>query len=270
MHQRPIPKSNEQLPIVGLGTWQTFDVGQSERDRAPLVEVLRRFASAGGRVIDSSPMYGRAEEVAGELMSNLPQPFVATKVWTRGRESGIAQMRRSAKRLHAQQIDLMQIHNLLDWRTHLRTLHAWKAEGRVRYIGITHYTTSAFGDLESIMRSEEIDFVQLPLSIALPDAEERLLPLAQSRGIAVIVNRPFEGGSLFRRQPLPDWAREFDSQSWSELFLRYVASHPAVTCVIPATSNPDHMNENLRAGEGRILSGGERAKLRSHFAHLSS
>jgi len=159
----------------------------------------------------------------------------------------------------------MQIHNLVDWRTHLRTLHAWKAEGRVRYIGITHYTTSAFDDLESIMRSEEIDFVQLPLSIALPDAEERLLPLAQSKGIAVIVNRPFEGGSLFRRQPLPEWARDFDAESWSELFLRYVVSHPAVTCVIPATSNPDHISENLRAGEGRILSGGERAKLRSYF-----
>ena len=265
MIQRTIPHGSEQIPVIGLGTWQTFDVGKSERERAPLVEVLRRFADAGGRVIDSSPMYGHAEEVAGDLISNVPHPFVATKVWTRGRERGIEQMKRSAALLRATPIDLMQIHNLLDWRTHLPTLRSWKSEGRIRYIGITHYTTSAFDELESIMSSEEIDFVQLPLSIALPDAEERLLPLAQSRGIAVIVNRPFEGGSLFRRAPLPERAREFDSTSWSELFLRYVVSHPAVTCVIPATRSPDHLVENMRAGEGRVLSGRERAKLRAYF-----
>lgn len=265
MHHRNIPKTGEPLPVIGLGTWQTFDVGRSQRDRAPLADILRCFAEGGGRVIDSSPMYGRAEEVAGDLMSNVPQPFVATKVWTRGRESGIAQMKQSAELLRVARIDLMQIHNLLDWRTHLATLRAWKDAGRIRYIGITHYTTSAFDDLESVMRTEDIDFVQLPLSIALPEAEDRLLPLAQSRGIAVIVNRPFEGGSLFSRKPLPEWAREFESESWGELFLRYVISHPAVTCAIPATSNPEHLAQNLRAGEGRMLSGGERAKLRSYF-----
>ena len=258
MNQRAIPKSGEEIPVIGLGTWQVFD-----GPRAPIADVLRQFAASGGRVIDSSPMYGVAEEVAGELLSNVPNPFVATKVWTRGRQSGIEQMNRSFALLH--QIDLMQIHNLVDWRTHLATLRAWKSEGRIRYIGITHYTTSAFGDLESIMRNEEIDFVQLPLSVTLPDAEDRLLPLAQSRGVAVIVNRPFEGGELFRRAPLPEWAREFDSESWSELFLRYVVSHPAVTCAIPATSNPQHLIENMRAGEGRMLSGEERKKLRARL-----
>jgi len=256
-----------QLPLIGLGTWQTFDVATAQ-EKAKLAEVLRRFAAAGGRLIDTSPMYGRAEAVAGELMSNLPDPFVATKVWTRGLEHGIEQMERSMSLLRTPCIDLMQIHNLVDWRTHLQTLRRWKDEGRIRYLGITHYHTGAFGDLESIMRSESIDFVQLPMSVELPDAEDRLLPLAQSRGIGVIVNRPFEGGTLFRdvrSKPLPEWAREFDSHSWSELFLRYVVSHPAVTCAIPATGNPDHLAENMRAGEGRRLTGGERAKLRAYL-----
>jgi len=256
-----------QLPLIGLGTWQTFDVAtKPEKER--LAEVLRRFGAAGGRLIDTSPMYGRAEAVAGELMSNLPDPFVATKVWTRGRQHGIEQMERSMALLRTPSIDLMQIHNLVDWRTHLETLRRWKDEGRIRFIGITHYHTGAFGDLESIMRAESIDFVQLPMSVELPDAEDRLLPLAQSRGIGVIVNRPFEGGTLFRdvrHEPLPEWAAEFDSTSWSELFLRYVVSHPAVTCAIPATGNLEHLEENMRAGKGRVLTGGERAKLRAYL-----
>lgn len=245
MQFRSIPKSGEQLPVIGLGTWQTFDV----RNAKPLVAVLDRFVDAGGRLIDTSPMYGRAEEVAGEIRGDR-ELFIATKVWTRAREAGIAQMQRSMKLLRATQIDLMQIHNLVDWRVHLETLRRWKDEGRIRYIGITHYHAGAFADLESIMRSEDIDFVQLPMSAALPDAEERLLPLAQDRGIAVIVNRPFEGGSLV---------------SDPELLLRYVVSHPAVTCAIPATSNPEHLIENMRAGDAPPLSTRERVELRKRL-----
>jgi diketogulonate reductase-like aldo/keto reductase len=260
MFYRKIPTSGEELPVIGLGTWQTFS-----RATPALVEVLRRFSAAGGRVIDTSPMYGDAERVVGELETNVAQPFLATKVWTRGRENGIDQMQQSRRLLRTTQIDLMQIHNLVDWQTHLRTLREWKAAGHIRYIGITHYQTGAFPQLAEIMRTESIDFVQLPMSIGLPDAERTLLPLAQSKGIAVIVNRPFEEGALLRaakRKPLPPWAAEFDSQSWSELFLRYIVSHPAVTCVIPATGNPGHLSENLRAGEGRMLTMEERARLR--------
>jgi diketogulonate reductase-like aldo/keto reductase len=244
-----------------MGTWQTFDVAPSEAAR--LGPVLDAFASAGGRLIDSSPMYGRAEEVAGALREHLPNSFVATKVWTRGEREGVREIERSMKRMRADPIDLIQIHNLLDWRTHLRTLRRLKTEGRVRYIGITHYVTSAFGDLESIMRSEEIDFVQLPMSIVLPDAAQRLLPLAAEREIAVIVNRPFEGGDLFRGGELPDVARELGCESWGELFLRWIIAHEQVTCVIPATSSVEHLRENLRAGEKPLLTRDERDALRA-------
>ncbi len=265
MHQRKIPKSGEELPVIGLGTWKTFDIA-SERGRRPLIDVLERFSAASGRIVDTSPMYGKAEEVVGEMKTHVNQPFLATKVWTRGREAGIEQMKRSMRRLRTTQIDLMQIHNLVDWRTHLVTLRQWKSEGHIRYLGITHYQTGAFPQLSEIMQSETIDFVQLPLSVEVTQAEERLLPLAQSKGIAVLVNRPFEAGSLLRdvrRKPLPPWAAEFDCRSWSEIFLRYVVSHPAVTCAIPATSNPQHLVENMRAGEGRMLSMQERSRLRT-------
>jgi len=264
MIERMIPKSGEPTPVIGLGTWRTFDVA-SDRARRPLVEVLQRFSAAGGRLIDSSPMYGKAEEAIGALKSNVANPFIATKVWTRGREAGIEQMKRSMRFLRVTQIDLMQVHNLVDWRTHLQTLRSWKANGLVRYIGVTHYQAAAFPQLAEIMAGEDIDFVQLPMSAELPDAEQRLLPLAKSRGIGVIVNRPFEEGALLRRvsrKPLPQWAAEFDGRSWSELFLRYIVSHPAVTCVIPATASVEHLEENLRAGEGRMLSEPERARLR--------
>lgn len=254
MMKRAIPKTGEELPVIGLGTWQTF-----ETKSQALVDVLERFTAAGGKVIDTSPMYGRAEAVLGTLRP--AEAFLATKVWTRGRDHGIEQMRRSMQLLRAECIDLMQIHNLVDWRTHLATLLQWKADGRVRYIGITHYTTSAFGELESILREEELDFVQLPLSLGVPDAEETLLPLARDLGVAVLVNRPFEEGTLLRnvrRRELPAWARDYGAESWGELLLRWIVSHPAVTCVIPATRNPEHMSENLRAGEGRLLTMEER------------
>lgn len=263
--RRTIPSSGESLPVLGIGTWQTFDTGRA--DYARLRDVLSRFAARGGRLIDSSPMYGRAEEVVGALVDAVPQPFIATKVWTRGRDAGIAQMERSMALLRAP-VDLMQIHNLVDWQVHLATLRAWKDEGRIRYVGITHYTTGAFAQLESIMSRERIDFVQLPLSVEVPDAATRLLPLAAKRGIAVLVNRPFEEGALLRnvrRKPLPEWARDYGAASWSELLLRWIIAHEEVTCVIPATGNPEHVEENMRAGEGRVLTAKERDELRARL-----
>jgi len=250
MHHRPIPSSGELLPIIGLGTWQTFDVAGTAR--AKLVPVVERFAAGGGRVIDTSPMYGRAEEAVGELKP--ANAFLATKVWTEGRDDGIEQMERSMRLLRTNRIDLMQVHNLVDWRTHLSTLRRWKDEGRVRYIGITHYRTGAFPELERIMRNETIDFVQLPYSVGVPDAEERLLPLAEERGVAVLVNRPFEEGALTRRHPRQ-----------AELLLRWIVSHPAVTCVIPATRNVEHLAENLGAGDGPLPDAKERARLRAQL-----
>jgi diketogulonate reductase-like aldo/keto reductase len=267
MLTRPIPSSGEALPVIGLGTWQSFDVGADAAARAPRAEVLRRLVAGGGRVIDSSPMYGRAEGVAGDLLAAAgvrEKTFLATKVWTTGREEGIAQMRRSAALLRTEVIDLMQIHNLVDWRTHLATLRRMKDEGRVRYIGVTHYTTGALDELAAIIKDESLDFVQCAHSIATRAAEQRLFPVAAARGVAVIVNRPVEEGALFRRvrgRTLPDLARELDIASWGQLFLKYIVSHPAVTCVIPATSDPAHMADNLGAGEGRMPDEGQRREM---------
>ncbi len=258
MLQRPIPSTGEPIPAVGLGTWQTFDVGEAERDRAPLREILRLFTHHGGRLVDSSPMYGRSETVVGDLTHALgiqERLFYATKVWTRGEEDGIVQMNRSMSRMRSDPMDLMQVHNLVDWQTHLRTLRRWKSEGRIRYTGITHYQVGAFDDLERIMRGEELDFVQLNFSIVTKEAENRLLPLAADRGVATIINRPYETGSLFRAvrgQALPPWASEFDCESWGQFFLKYILSEPNVTCVIPATSNPEHLADNMSAGYGRL------------------
>lgn len=255
---RSIPKTAEQLPIVGLGTWQGFDVGKDAAARAEREEVLRLLFDAGASLIDSSPMYGSAEGVVGDLLAKMKardKAFLATKVWTWGEEAGIRQMDESFRRFQAEVIDLMQIHNLVDWRTHLRTLRAWKEDGRIRYIGITHYTEAALAELAAIIRKEPIDFVQLPYSIAMRDAEDELLPLAQEKGVAVIVNRPFEGGSLFqerRREALPPWAGELGIESWAQLFLKFVLAHPAVTCVIPGTGKPAHMADNLNAGRGAL------------------
>ena len=258
MHTRRLPRSGEALPVIGLGTWQTFDVGPSASERAPLEQVLEKFFAAGAKVIDSSPMYGRAEQVVGDLLresASRAKAFLATKVWTTGKEPGIQQMNESFRKMGADRMDLMQVHNLQDWRTHLQTLRAWKAEGRVRYIGVTHYSRSAFDELEQILRKEQVDFVQLPYSIGFRDAEKRLLPAAQETGTAVLVMEPFEKGELFSRtrgKPLPDFAREFDCESWAQYFLKFILGHPAVTCPIPATANPRHVEDNLRAGSGRF------------------
>ncbi|MBM3531459.1 MAG: aldo/keto reductase [Alphaproteobacteria bacterium] len=258
MRTRSIPSSGEALPVVGLGTWRTFDVGTSVQERSPLRQVLSILFEAGGSVIDSSPMYGAAEGVVGDLLSAMKahdRAFIATKVWTSGRQAGIDQMRKSMQLLKDERIELMQIHNLVDWKTHLATLRGWKQEGRIRYLGITHYTESAHADLEAIMRAETIDFVQLDYAMDDRSAEKRLLLLAADRGIAVIVNQPFGGGGLIRslvRRPLPDWAGEIEAASWAQILLKFCLGHPAVTCVIPGTSRPDHMRDNARAGFGRL------------------
>ena len=269
MLTRPIPSTGEPMPVIGLGTWRAFDVGADERARQPLREVLRLLIDAGGRMIDSSPMYGRAETVTGDLLAELgarPRAFLATKVWTTGRERGIEQMQRSAQLLRTEVIDLIQIHNLVDWRTHLASLRRLKDDGHIRYIGITHYTTGALPQLTHILAGEpDVDFVQLGYSLAMRAPETELLPVAAARGVAVIVNQPLERGDLFRRvrgRYLPDWAQEFDCASWAQLFLKYVLAEPAVTCVIPATGNPEHMKDNLAAGFGRLPDARQRQQIR--------
>jgi diketogulonate reductase-like aldo/keto reductase len=258
---RKIPSSGEMLPVIGLGTWQSFDVGTDIAARAPLQEVLREFVALGGKMIDSSPMYGRSEEVAGDLMAALnvrEKIFLATKVWTSGKAAGIAQMEDSLKKLASKKIELMQVHNLLDVDTHLRTLTDWKREGRVRYVGITHYTQSAYGAVAKVIDTQPngaIDFLQINYSVGEREAEQRLLPLARERGIAVIINRPFAGGELIRRlraTPLPAFAAEIDCTSWAQLLLKFVLGHHAVTCAIPATSKVEHLRDNMAAGLGRM------------------
>ncbi len=268
MLSRPIPSSGEMMPVVGLGTWPVFDVGIGEAGRAPLREVVRRLLDKGGRIIDSSPMYGRAEAVAGDLLADLaggPPAFLATKVWTTGPDAGIAQMRHSAALLRAETVDLMQIHNLVDWRTHLATLRRMKEVGSIRYLGITHYTDRALADLAHILQSEPgIDFVQCGYSLAARAAERELLPVAAARGVAVIVNQPLGQGGLLRRvrgRALPDWASELDCASWAQLLLKYILAEPAVTCVIPATRDPEHMADNLGAGFGRLPDAAQRRQI---------
>jgi diketogulonate reductase-like aldo/keto reductase len=256
--KRAIPVSGEQIPVMGLGTYQAFDVGSSAADRAPPKEVLQGLVNNGGSVVDASPMYGRAEKVVGELTVELalrPSLFLATKVWTSGREAGIRQMEESFRLLRTQTIDLMQIHNLVDWKTHTAMLKEWKQQGRVRYIGITHYHEGAYDELERLIKTRQYDFVQLNYSIAEREAQDSVLPLAQETGVAVIANRPFAKASLFSRvrgKQLPEWVRDFDCSSWAQFFLKYIVSHPALTCAIPATSNPKHMTDNMMAGVGRL------------------
>jgi diketogulonate reductase-like aldo/keto reductase len=253
-----IPSSGEGIPRLGLGTWQTFDVGQDARRRADLAETLRVFTAAGGRVVDSSPMYGTSEAVVGDLVEAArlrDRLWLATKVWTTGARAGEQQMNTSLERLRSPRIELMQVHNLVDWRTHLRTLRAWKERGTIRYIGVTHYTASSHGELERVLRSERVDFLQLNLSLDEPEAAERMLALCTDRGVAFIANRPFGGGASFRRalgKPLPAWAAELGVTSWAQFMLKWVLSFDAVTCAIPGTGNPRHMADNLGGARGRL------------------
>jgi diketogulonate reductase-like aldo/keto reductase len=264
---RKIPSTGEAIPVIGLGTWQTFDV--SANAYPPLEEVLREFAALGGKMIDSSPMYGRSEEVAGELMAKLnlrDKLFLATKVWTSGKAQGIAQMEDSMKKLRAKPLELIQVHNLLDVETHLDTLRAWKAEQRVKYIGVTHYTASAYDAVAKTIAKHWVDFLQINYSVGEREAEHRVLPLARERGIAVIVNRPFAGGGLLRQlrdKPLPPFAKDIDCRSWAQLLLKFVLSHPSITCAIPATSKVEHLRDNMAAGSGRMPD----EKLRAEIAN---
>jgi aryl-alcohol dehydrogenase-like predicted oxidoreductase len=272
--KRPIPRSGELLPAVGVGTWQTFDVGPKAPERAELKDVLRLLVEAGGSVVDSSPMYGRAEGVAGDLAADLglrEKLFFATKVWTSGREAGIQQMEESMRRMRTQRMDLMQVHNLLDLAVHSKTLREWKTAGHIRYIGITHYHEGAHAELEHLVRTREWDFVQFNYSMAEPEAEARLLPACADSGTAVIVNRPFSQGGLFPRvkgKDLPAWAAELDCASWAQFFLKYLLSHPAVTCVIPGTRRVAHLKDNVRAGMGRLPNAAMRRRMMEYVAKL--
>ena len=273
--KRTIPGTGETVPAVGLGTSDEFSIAPGESIE-PLREVLQRFVELGGRLIDTAPAYGNAEEVIGRLVAQLgirDQLFTATKVSVRGAETGIAQMQRSEQLLGKRPLDLLQVHNLIDVATQLENLRRRKAAGHVRYIGITHSRTSAFADLERLLRSERLDFVQLNYSFTEPEAEDRLLPLAADKGVAVITNRPFENGALFRKvkgKPLPDWASEFDCKSWAQFSLKYILSHPAVTCAIPATSNPRHLADNMAAGLGPLPDARTRRRMRELGASFTS
>jgi diketogulonate reductase-like aldo/keto reductase len=264
---RPNPSTNEQLPVIGVGTWQTFDVGNSAAERDPLKGVLKTLIAKGGKVIDSSPMYGQSEKVVGDLSEELKlnaSLFMATKVWTTGKEEGIAQMNKSFALMKRKQMDLMQIHNLVDWKTHLRTLQEWKEQKKIRYIGITHYLESAYASIEDIINTNQIDFLQINYSLLSRKSGERLLPLAKDKNMAVLINRPFEEGALFQRvkgKQLPEWAKEFECTSWAQFFLKFIISNPAVTCAIPGTDKPHHMVDNLAAGFGKLPDEKMRARM---------
>jgi diketogulonate reductase-like aldo/keto reductase len=266
---KPIPSTGEQIPLIGLGTWLVFDVGSGER--APLREVLKLL---NRNLIDSSPMYGGSESVAGDLIAELglrSQLFVATKVWTRGRAEGIKQMETSFKRLRVQQMDLMQIHNLLDVETHTKTLLEMKSRKRIRYLGITHYTSSAYAEVERCLKTKQYDFLQINYSLGERESEKRILEIARDLRMAVIANRPFAEGALFRRvkgKPLPPWAAELGIASWAQYFLKWIVSHPAVTCAIPGTGNPKHMQDNLGAGQPPLPTEDQRKKMADYFDGL--
>jgi len=267
---RRIPSSGEEIPVIGLGTSGPFEVGDSRSERAPLAEVLDGFFAAGARLIDTSPMYSSAERVLGELLTAAmrQRAFLATKVWTRGERSGIEQMTHSAQLLRRERLDLIQVHNLLDLDTQLKTLHSWKEAGRVRYVGVTHYTVSAYAELARALERNRLDFVQLNYSPLTRAAEQRLLPLAAERGTGVLVNRPFEDGALFaavRHKPLPAWAADVDAASWGQLALKFIASHPAVTCIIPATGKLAHLEDNLAGGRGRLPDARQREAIAQAF-----
>lgn len=274
--KRAIPKSGELLHAVGLGTARTFDfdIGGDAATRAAAREVLARFVKAGGQMVDSSPMYGNAESVVGELATDPgveKSLFLATKVWTSGRDAGLRQMEESMRRLRTKRIDLMQVHNLVDVQTQLKTLREWKAQGKIRYLGITHYHEGAYAELERLIKSEQLDFAQFNYNIATTAAEERLLPVCAEYKTAVIVNKPFEEGALFRQvkgRALPEWAKEFDCDSWARFFLKFILSHPAVTCAIPATRNADYLADNMGAALGRLPDATTRRRMVQYMRNL--
>ena len=268
---RKIPSTGESIPAIGLGTWQTFDVGADASARAPLREVLKLLS---GNLLDSSPMYGSSESVAGDLVAELgmrPKLFIATKVWTSGRDAGIRQMEESFRRLRVDKMDLMQVHNLVDLEVQTKNILELKRQNRVRYIGITHYTSSAYAEVEKWLKTGRYDFLQINYSLAERESEKRLLPLAAERGVAVIVNRPFAEGALFRKtknKALPPWAAELGIASWAQYFLKWIVGHPAVTCAIPGTGKPEHMRDNLAAGTGPVPDAAARRRMQEHLDSL--
>jgi len=275
--KRAIPRTGETLCPVGLGTWQVFDVANDSAARAQAGEALRTFAELGGEMVDSSPMYGSSETVTGDLAAELglhKRLFIATKVWTQGREAGIAQMRDSIKKLRTSlkgPLDLMQVHNLVDTATHMTTLRGWKKEGLVRYLGVTHYHAGAHADLEKAIRSADVDFLQVNYSLAEPQADQRLLSAALESGVAVIINRPFAEGAMFSRvkgKALPPFAGEIGVTSWAQLFLKWIIAHPAVTCVIPGTRNAAHVTDNLGAATGTLPDASMRRRIAEYFKTL--
>src|SRR6202795_459250 len=272
--ERRIPKTGESVPAIGLGTWQVFDVAGHAADMAQARDTLKAFVGLGARVVDSSPMYGSSESVTGQLASELgvrAKLFVATKVWTSGRQAGIRQMEDSMRRLRIERLDLMQVHNLVDAGTHLATLSDWKASGRVRYAGVTHYNAGAHAELERFIKRGDIDFIQVNYSLAEPEAERRLLRAAADSGAAVIVNRPFAEGAMFRRvkgKPVPEWAKEIGCASWAQFFLKWILGQPAVTCVIPATRNPAHVIDNVNAAAGPPPDEAMRMRMSGYFHSL--
>lgn len=274
MEKRIIPSSGEKIPAIGLGTWQTFDVDNSETERSALREVLNMLVSKGASVIDSSPMYGASEIVVGDLSNDLKirdKLFLATKVWTTGKDAGIRQMNESFQKMKTSTMDLMQVHNLTDVHTHLKTLREWKEQKKIRYFGITHYTLSAYPELVRLIKNEKPDFVQFNYNISVRDAEKELLPLAKDKGVAVIINRPFEEGALFnsvKGKELPAWAKDYDINSWGQFFLKFIISHPAVTCAIPGTSKVRHLTDNLDAAVGKLPDEKGREKMKNHFDSL--
>jgi len=274
MTTRKVPSSGEEIPVIGMGSSDTFDVGDDSASRDGLRGVLQSLVEGGGRVIDTSPMYGRAETVLGGLIDELgigPRLWYATKVWTRGREAGAKQIDESFARLRTKKLDLLQIHNLLDWREHVPTLRALQAAGRVRYSGITHYRADAHTELQRVLGEEKFDWLQVNYSLAEREAEDRLLPYCRDRGVAVMVNRPFADGAMFakvRNRSLPGWAEEIGCRSWGQFFLRFVISHPAVTCVIPATSKAQHMIDNAAAGQDPLPDEQQRRRMAEYWAAL--
>ncbi|MEQ8208009.1 MAG: aldo/keto reductase [Woeseia sp.] len=273
MQTREIPGSGELLPLIGLGTYDVFDVAGTPEELAERNAIIELLLEKGGSLVDTSPMYNRSERIIGTVLNatgRRTDTFLATKVWTNGAASGIAQMTRSAELMRTDVIDLMQVHNLRDLNTHFRTLREWQQHGRIRYTGITHYHERAFDEMEAAMRRYRPDFIQINYSLGERTADERLLPLAADMGIAVLINRPYQAGALFskvRGQELPDWAREF-AASWGQFFLKYIVSHPAVNCAIPATSKPHHMADNLGAGFGSLPNAAMRQRMLEHFTAL--
>jgi diketogulonate reductase-like aldo/keto reductase len=274
IEKRTIPVSGEKIPVVGLGTWRTFDAGNSKEKRTALLEVMKTLTQKEASVIDSSPMYGSSETVVGDLSQQLNtrnKLFLATKVWTSGRENGIEQMNQSFQKMKTDKMDLMQVHNLVDLHTHLKTLRAWKEEGKIRYFGITHYMPGVYPELIRIIKTEKPDFVQFCYNVRTRDAERELLPLAKDKGVAVIINRPFEEGNLFdvvTGKALPAWTKEYDINSWAQFFIKFIISHTAVTCTIPGTSNALHLAENIEAATGKLPDERTRNKMADYFRSI--